>query len=229
MLSIWKKKVFDLIDNNQEIMNDLNTYVNLVLQHNKHLNLTGFNEESIWNEGIYQSLFILKKYIKKNEQINLLDIGAGAGFPSIPFLIANRNCVKLTIIESLKKRIDFLSIVSDNLNLNINLINKRAEEVDLNESFDFITARAVSSLKNLIEISSSFGKINSTYIFPKSKKYQEELNEAKWIIDQLKISKIDVDKLNLNDNKEHIIITYKKTKNTPKHFPRKWNIINKKH
>ncbi|MBR2022157.1 MAG: class I SAM-dependent methyltransferase [Mycoplasmataceae bacterium] len=79
---LWEKKVFDYV-NNEQIYRKIKLYVDLVLEQNKNFNLTGFDEEKIWIDGIYQSIVLLDKFIdyKNKNKIHLLDIGAGAGFP----------------------------------------------------------------------------------------------------------------------------------------------------
>lgn len=224
-----KALVLDLINHDPIILNDLQTYVDLVLKYNQKMNLTGFNEQTIWQEAIYQSIVLVDQVLANQTNISLLDIGAGAGFPSVPYLIYAKNQkIELTIIEASLKRIKFLEIVKNQLNLKINLVHGRAESItDLKEKFDFITARAVTSLKNLIEISCHLGKINSKYFFLKSKKYQEEIQKAQSILQILKINHLDIEVINLNDQKEHILISYQKLEATPNGYPRSWNIINK--
>ena len=224
-----KALVLDLINHDPIIFNDLQTYVDLVLEYNQKMNLTGFNEQTIWQEAIYQSIVLVDQVLANQTNISLLDIGAGAGFPSVPYLIYAKNQkIELTIIEASLKRIKFLEIVKQQLNLKINLIHARAEATtDLKEQFDFITARAVTSLKNLIEISCHLGKINSQYFFLKSKKYQEEIAKAQSILKILKINNLEVKAIDLNDQKEHVLISYQKLAPTPQSYPRSWNIISK--
>lgn len=224
----WKDEVLKLTNFNYDIFNKLENYVNLVLENNKKFNLTGFDEEKIWEEGIYQSIVLLDSYLSKFKNIKVLDIGAGAGFPSVPYLIFANNCFELTIIESNLKRINFLKLIKTSLNLNINLIYERAENTKEFEEFDFITARAVTSLKNLIEISAHLGKINATYFFLKSKKYELELTEANWIFNELKLTNLKIKSFDLKDGKEHYVISYQKKHSTPKKYPRNWATIIKK-
>ena len=224
----WKDEVLKLTNFNYDIFNKLENYVDLVIENNKKFNLTGFDEEKIWEEGIYQSIVLLDSYLSKFKNIKVLDIGAGAGFPSVPYLIFANNCFELTIIESNLKRINFLKLIKTSLNLNINLIYERAENTKQFEEFDFITARAVTSLKNLIEISAHLGKINATYFFLKSKKHQLELAESNWIFNELKLTNLKIKSFDLKDRKEHYVISYQKKYSTPKKYPRNWATIIKK-
>ncbi len=225
----WEQITFSYINQDKKIYEKLRSYTNLVLEKNKEFNLTNFDEESIWLEGIYQSIYLLDKFIDRDKKSSLVDIGAGAGFPSIPYLIFNEENVEVTIYEPIKKRCNFLELVKMELNLsNLTIINKRIEDDSkLNEHFDYITARAVMPLNMLIEVSSRAGKINSQYIFLKSKNAQQELDNSKWIISQLGIKDIKINHIELNDDKTHNIISYSKTKSTPNKIPRKWSEIKK--
>ena len=154
----FKEKTFELINKNEVVFNDLITYVNLIEKTNKSINLTGFTGDSLWREGIYQSIILMQESFHNTEDKQMLDIGAGVGFPSIPFLIYKRN-FDLFISEPNNKRVDFLKKVNEELSLNISFITVRIEDYQENQTFDMITARAVTSLKNLIEISSKVGSI----------------------------------------------------------------------
>jgi 16S rRNA (guanine527-N7)-methyltransferase len=107
----------------------------------------------------------------------MLDIGSGVGFPSVPFLIFKKN-FDLFIAEPSLKRVAFLETVKKQLDLKITFMVQRIEDVTEEGMFDFITARAVTSLKNLIEISSKVGAIDAKYSFLKGPKIYDELDEA---------------------------------------------------
>ena len=208
-----KLKVKEIIS--QEAFLKMQEYVSMIEEKNKVMNLTGFSGEDLWREGIYESLISLKDAKPKK----MLDIGAGVGFPSIPFIIANEN-IALTIVEPIKKRVRFLEEVAKKLKLNVEIKNTRVEELDQEEEFDFITARAVMSLEKLIEVSSLVGAIGSTYWFIKGPKAKEELIKAKKISSILKVSP----KLK-NINSKTTIVKYIKKYPTPKSYPRKWKDI----
>lgn len=227
---LWEKKVFDYV-NNEQIYQKIKLYVDLVLEQNKNFNLTGFDEEKIWIDGIYQSIVLLDKFIdyKNKNKINLLDIGAGAGFPSIPFFIfSNNKIANLTIYEPIKKRCIFLNLVKEKLNLeNLNIVNKRIEDSSSENEFDYIVARAVMPLNMLIEVSYRCGKNNSNYIFLKSKDVFKEIENSQWIIKQFSIDDLIITNVELEDDREHNIVTYSKKNQIPKNFPRKWSEIKK--
>lgn len=222
----WEKKTYELVKN-KKTYEKLKSYVSLILEKNKEFNLTGFDEGKLWLEGIYQSIYILDKFIN-SKQVKLLDIGAGAGFPSIPYFIFKENNIELTIYEPIKKRVIFLNEVIKKLDLkNIKIINKRIEDEINNLDINFVCARAVMKLKMLIEVSSKNFPIGTKYIFLKSKEAQNELESSHKIISDLKINDIKINKVDLGDNKVHNIVTYTKTIQTPDKYPRKWSEIKK--
>ena len=206
----------------EESFINLEKYVNLIEEKNKVMNLTGFSGDRLWQEGIYESIFVLIEGFGKAESKEILDIGAGAGFPSVPYLIAFPNN-KLTIYEPQRKRTLFLEEVKNELNLNIDIQNIRAEDSKDVEKFDLITARAVASFKILAEISHRPAKINAQFAFMKGPKAQEELNESKWICNKLSIN-AQIRAIETR-GRENNIITYKKENKTPEGFPREWKLI----
>lgn len=172
----FKEKTRQLV-NNEQIFWKLEQYVNLIEEKNKVMNLTGFSEDQLWKEGIYESIICLQQIIKNNKNSqSLLDVGAGVGFPSIPFLIFNSS-IKLTIIEKLKKRCNFLELVKEKLNLDFEIINDSVSNLDKN--FDFITARAVGSINFLFKITKKLQKPTTSFIYIKGPKVFEEILEAK--------------------------------------------------
>ncbi|MBG0730608.1 16S rRNA (guanine(527)-N(7))-methyltransferase RsmG [Mycoplasma sp. 'Moose RK'] len=127
----------------------LEKFVELIEFYNQNFNLTGFSGDKLWKEGIYESIItmnFISEFVKK-DKISVLDIGAGVGFPSIPFLIVSSK-IDLTICESRKKRCQFLQIVARKLDLEFELICERAERIE-NKNFDLITARALANLQKL--------------------------------------------------------------------------------
>lgn len=155
----------------------------------------------------------------------LLDIGAGAGFPSVPYLIYHGPTLKLTIIEANQKRLRFLDLVAKRLGLAIELIHGRAETTKPNHHFDWITARAVTSLKNLLEISVHLGGPGTTYFFLKSRHWATELAAAQTLATTLKLGPLQVQPQQLGDGREHVVIWYQKNQPTPTGYPRPWGII----
>lgn len=215
----YKIAVKKYIDN-YEIFKKLEKYVELIEEKNKVMNLTGFTGDRLWKEGIFESLLCMDALVNTDDK-EILDIGAGAGFPSIPFAIAHPD-KHVTIIEPLQKRIVFLDEVIQELNLNVTLIVDRAEESDQIEKFDVITARAVAPLKALVEISHKLGKIGAKFSWIKGPGVQEEILEAQKIFGKInavpRVKKIDF----IGSNKEINLVEYSKVGPTPAGIPRNW-------
>ena len=217
---------FPNLDN--KIKDKLNEYYELIETENSKYNLTGFHDEILFKYGIIENILIFQEIEKKIvnlDNLNILDIGAGAGFPSLPFLIFKNESFNLTIYEAQKKRCSFLQLVIDKLNIkNINIVNIRCENSTDYSKFDFITARAVSEFKNLVEISHKLGKMNSYFCFLKSKKYNLEIDNAKWIIKKLMLN-VQVLRLNIFFDIANILLYFQKNKITPEGIPREWKTI----
>ena len=199
-------------------------YMNLLIEWNKKINLTAIIEpKEIILKHFIDSLTILK-YIKNNETI--IDVGTGAGFPGIPLKIV-RDDLKITLADSLNKRINFLNEVISKLDLkNIDAIHTRAEELGKNkkyrEKFDIATSRAVANMSTLSEYLIPFVKVKGRCICMKSSDIDTELENAKNAINILGCKIESKDKFNLpNSDLGRSVIILRKVKNTPSKFPRK--------
>ncbi|WP_434336940.1 16S rRNA (guanine(527)-N(7))-methyltransferase RsmG [Mesomycoplasma conjunctivae] len=173
MLNSIKQEIKLLVG--ETSFSQLERYVNLIEEKNKVMNLTGFSGEKLWKEGILESILTLnfvQKWTKKKKNFSLVDIGSGVGFPSIPYLIFNPN-IDLTIVESLQKRCDFLKLVAKELGLKFNLVCNRMENVD--QKFDILTARAVTSLDKLIKLTKKNLTSSSIVAFIKGPKIFDEI------------------------------------------------------
>ena len=198
-------------------------YMNLLLEWNEKINLTAITEpKEIILKHFIDSLSI-EKYIKDGNK--LIDVGTGAGFPGIPLNIA-RNDIKITLLDSLNKRVVFLEDVINKLELkNINAIHSRVEEYAKNknyrESYDIATSRAVAPLNVLLEYLLPLVKINGICICMKGPN-KEEIDLANNALKTLegKIEQIDEILLPDSDIKRNIIIVRKINK-TPEKYPRK--------
>ena len=139
---------------------------------NKTTNLTRITDlDSVYYKHFYDSI-ILSNYLNLKDK-TLLDVGAGAGFPSLPIKIIE-DSLSVTIIDSLNKRIRFLQDLKAELELsNVQLIHGRAEEFDQRERFDIVTSRAVAKLQILAELTIPFVKIDGYFVAYKSIQYRE--------------------------------------------------------
>lgn len=200
-------------------------YMNILLDWNQKINLTTIIEpEDIIIKHFIDSLTVLK-YIK-NEKINVIDIGTGAGFPGIPIKIANESN-NVTLLDSLNKRVVFLDNVINELKLkDIVAVHARAEEYikkEKREIYDIAVSRAVANMSTLLEYLLPYLKINGICVCMKGPNIEEELENSKKALNILGGKIIKIDSFNLPDGSKRNIIIVKKIKNTPIKYPRKNN------
>lgn len=210
-------------------MEQFDVYYRFLVEINAHVNLTAITDKKeVYLKHFYDSLlpaFVVEKL--QTQQLSICDVGAGAGFPSIPLKIVFPN-LKVTIVDSLNKRINFLNELADKLALkDVSFFHARAEEFagkksDKRESFDVVTARAVARLTVLSEFCLPLVKKNGQFIALKAQKAATELEEASFAITTLggKVKQDIQLELPVTGDERHIIVVEKK-KVTPKKYPRK--------
>lgn len=199
-------------------------YMVLLLEWNNKINLTAITQpEEIILKHFIDSLSI-NKYIGEN--MSLADIGTGAGFPAIPLKIYRQD-LRVTLVDSLNKRINFLDEVISTLNLdNIVTVHSRVEDFAKDkvyrESFDCATARAVANLSVLSEYLLPVVKIGGKCVCMKGSDVQKEIDEAKSAVSILG-GKVDlIDEFVLPDSDiGRSVVVINKIKNTPSKYPRK--------
>ncbi|GGH29893.1 16S rRNA (guanine(527)-N(7))-methyltransferase RsmG [Paenibacillus segetis] len=214
------------IDLNEEQLNQFEIYFQELVSWNEKMNLTGITErEQVYIKHFYDSV-TLSFYLNISDISNLADIGSGAGFPGIPLKICFPH-LKLTIVDSLNKRIQFLQNVVDKLGLqNVELIHGRAEDIarkdHLRDAFDLVTARAVARMAVLNEFCLPFVKPGGIFAAMKGNDPSDEIKEAKRSMSELKgkLSGNHHFTLPLENSERHIIMI-SKTNSTPKKYPRK--------
>ena len=214
---------------NNQILNNLEEYYNILVEENQKYNLTRIIEkEDVYLKHFYDSLTITKIIDIDNQSI--CDLGSGAGFPGLVLAICFPN-TKLTLIESNNKKCYFLNLVKEKLNLNnVTVINIRTEEYAKanREIFDIVTARAVAPLKHLLEYGIPLVKVNGNFIAMKSNTEEEEQNINNYYN---KLDIIEKDRIVFNLPKENslrTLIKYEKTKQTNTKYPRRYSEIIKK-
>lgn len=165
------------------------TYYKLLKKWNSFMNLTAIIEfDDVMKKHFVDSVSLIKA-VDLKEELNVIDIGTGAGFPGIPLKIVFPN-LKITLLDSLNKRIQFLDEVIDVLDLeNIESIHGRAEDYakqdKFREQYDLCVSRAVANMTTLSEYCLPFVKVGGKFISYKSEKLTEELEQAKKAIDIL--------------------------------------------
>ncbi len=217
------------VDVTSEKLEKLDLFYEMLLEWNKKINLTAITDEKeIYLKHFFDSL-TLCKVIDLDNELTLCDVGSGAGFPGIILKIFFPK-LKITLIDSLNKRVNYLNTVISNLKLsNIVAIHVRMEDFSrLNEEkFDIITARAVSSLSVLSEISVRSLKINGSLIFMKAN-CDLELESIDNVMKSLYLGNLRVVKFVLpNENSNRTLVSMTKLKTTNNKFPRPIDKIKK--
>lgn len=218
------------IDLDGDKLSKLEKYYELLVEWNEKMNLTGITEKTqVYLKHFYDSL-TLNKIVDLKQHLSLVDIGTGAGFPGLVLKIVFPN-LKITLIDSLNKRIEFLKEVIKELGLkDIEAIHVRSEEYGIKnrEQFDIATARAVAPLNILLEYSIPMLKIDGLFVPMKANIFQEiiESENALKSLDAEIISKIEFD-LPIESSKR-TLIKIRKNKSTKKLFPRKYSDIKKR-
>lgn len=208
-------------------------YFQTLVEWNDKINLTAITEKNdVYLKHFYDSIApILHGYIK-NEPIKLLDIGAGAGFPSIPMKIIYPQ-LDITIIDSLNKRITFLKQLSEVLHLEgVHFFHGRAEDfgqdINFRAQFDIVTARAVARMQILSELTIPFLKLNGKLLALKAQAVDQELTDAQSALKLLFSQVIENNHYQLPNGDSRYITIVEKKKETPRKYPRKAGTPNKK-
>lgn len=207
---------------------------NIMLETNKVMNLTAITEADAIITRHYADSLLISKFIPENS--SLIDVGCGAGFPTLPLAIF-RPDIKITALDSTAKRIRYVASAAEELGIsNVTAVAARAEEAanspKYRETFDIATARAVAALPIISELCLPFVKLGGRFIAMKGAKGADEVAEAANAIkicggrltDSLQIGL----KSGAEISEQRSIIILSKTAATPKNFPRHYSKISKK-
>lgn len=218
------KHNFELTDKQKQ---QFKLYFKMLIEVNEHVNLTRITEEDeVYLKHFYDSitpLFTFGAVFK--DGATLCDVGAGAGFPSIPLKILKPG-LKVTIVDSLQKRLNFLKDLISELGLtDVELVHGRAEDVGQNklyrERFDIVTARAVARMSVLSEYCLPLVKKGGYFVALKGPKAEDELDDGKKALEVLGGKLIKDEELTLPaSEEERTLVLVQKVKSTPKKYPR---------
>ena len=206
----------------------LEKYAKLLVEWNEKINLTAIlDPEGIAVKHFLDCLMIFK-YVDIPLGASVIDIGTGAGFPGVVMKIA-RPDIKLTLMDSLAKRITFLENLCGELGLDVTTIHSRAEDITSTqrEGYDFAVARAVANMRVLTEYCLPFVKVGGSFIAMKGASAEEETREATKAISVLGGTLTKKDMFNLGELGVRGIINVKKISQTSTKYPRNPGKISK--
>ena len=179
-------KIFQKLHNvPRETIDQFSEYRKLLIKFQEKTNLVGSGTiSSIWTRHFSDSAKLTDRMIsyknKLKARIRVCDVGSGAGFPGLVcflMLLSQKHEVTMTLIESNKKKCDFLIRVKKKLMLSVNIVNERVEKVE--EKYDIILSRAVAPLHILLRLLMPLSKKYTVFLLPKGKNYQKEIEKAK--------------------------------------------------
>ena len=208
----------------------LKKYSEILIESNKTTNLTRIiAPEDIYLKHFYDSLTIMK-YADLSDVSTILDVGSGAGFPGMVLAIFNPH-IEVTLIDAVNKKTNFLKrVVSDLEIANVKVVHGRAEDTKLfpKESFDLITARAVTQINIFVELTAYLLKVNGHILLQKGQ-VEEEMASSKRALEKTYLNIKEKHEFFLkNQTNPRTIILYQKIKPTPNIYPRHFSQIKKK-
>ena len=207
------------------IESNLRELITQMLDYNTRVNLTSIREpDAAWNKHVLDSLQGLTTRIFDGD-LHVIDVGTGAGFPGLPLAIARPGELKLTFVDSVNKKCEFIRQMNQKFGLGARILNERAEVLGQNPKyraqFDVATARAVGSLTEVAELTMPFVAPHGYAVLWRGKDAEAEAREFKWPLSRLGGVVQDVIPYQLPDSEMtyHLTIIQKKSP-TPKTFPR---------
>lgn len=226
MIELLKEGLIQMgINSPEEVLSQFEKYADFLVQYNEKVNLTAITDKKdIAIKHFLDSVTPVSLGLIK-EGATLIDVGCGAGFPSVPIKLVSSN-IKLTLLDSLDKRLTFLRELTKLLNVeNVSFVHARAEEggkqPDLRENFDMAVSRAVANLRVLCEYCLPYVRIGGRFLALKGPTAKDEVLEAKKAIDVLGGRLIDIAEVKVPfSDLNHTIVIIEKVRQTPMQYPR---------
>lgn len=217
------------IELDQTALDRFDTYAELLVEWNGKMNLTAITEPEEIEVKHFLDCLMLPKYFDLKNTRTVIDVGAGAGFPSVPLLIYNPDLC-LTMMDAINKRLTFLDTAIHAIGLEANLVHARAEDSgqdkNYREMFDLATARAVAPMNVLAEYCLPFVKVGGYFVALKGS--NDDTEHAKDAIATLGGEVVSNVSYKLNGTEPRSIVVVKKISQTPTQFPRKAKKISAK-
>jgi 16S rRNA (guanine527-N7)-methyltransferase len=218
------------IELDDNTLSRLDTFRSLLLDYNRHTNLTAIRdplevEIKLLADSLALLPFIEAEMLREGrEAIRLIDIGTGAGFPGLPIAIANP-AVQVTLVDATRKKVTFIEHVAESLGLtNVIPIHSRSEDLahdaSYRESFDIVTARALASMPALVELCVPFLRIGGLALLTKGRESQEEIRSADRALEVIGGDLFDIWQPDVIELDNTSIVQLRKIKPTPKQYPR---------
>lgn len=205
----------------------LEQYYELLLEWNQKVNLTSIVERQdvIWKHFLDSALIMKSNLWKKDEMQNVLDVGTGAGFPGMVLAILNPE-KNFILLDSLNKRVDFLKLTAEQLQLkNVTAVHGRAEvygrNAEFRNQFDFVVSRAVAELPVLMEYCIPFVKKDGYFVSYKGKKQEEEVSHSSNAFKELTAEFDHLEQFELREGEKRYLLYIKNCCKTNEKYPRK--------
>ncbi len=205
-----------------DMLEKLDTYAQLLVDWNQRVNLTAITQPREITVKHFLDSLLLAAVVPLPEGCSLVDVGTGAGFPGLPVKIL-RPDVKLTLLDSLNKRLVFLEALCGELGVEARRVHARAEEAGrgaLREGFDLATARAVASLSQLCEYCLPLVRAGGRFVALKGPEVEQEAGQAEKAIALLGGRLAEIRHLNLPDGSARSFVIIEKISQTPAKYPR---------
>ena len=201
----------------------LDTFAGMLAETNKSFNLTAITEPNEMTVKHFADCLSVFAFVDIPENSSIIDVGTGAGFPGMVLLLA-RPDIKMTFLDSLNKRLNFIEDVLKATGVDAETLHARAEDAGKDavyrESFDFATARAVADLSVLSEYCLPFVRVGGSFVSMKSADTDGELDNAKAAINILGGEIKSINSFDLVENMPRKIVEIKKISQTPTAYPR---------